>query len=278
MTQSSARSVGRSIFETLTRPEILVFRDLLRLIVEARQKGVRTLFCWVGSAYCVFMGRTRRADEAGGIYHALNRGNARAEIFHKPEDYDAFEQILAEGLQRYACRMLAYQLMPNHWHFVVQPTEDGGMSDLLRWVSLTHTMRLHAHYRTGGQGHIYQGRFKSFPVQDDEHFLLVCRYVERNALRAGLVRRAEDWRWGSLSRWHEESEREPRLLSPWPLARSARWAERVNKPLTAAELKTVRTSVNRGAPFGDETWVQGISRKLNLQSTLRPRGRPKKES
>ena len=244
----------------------------------ARQKGVRTLFCWVGSAYCVFMGRTRRADEAGGIYHALNRGNARAEIFHKPEDYDAFEQILAEGLQRYACRMLAYQLMPNHWHFVVQPTEDGGMSDLLRWVSLTHTMRLHAHYRTGGQGHIYQGRFKSFPVQDDEHFLLVCRYVERNALRAGLVRRAEDWRWGSLSRWHEESEREPRLLSPWPLARSARWAERVNKPLTAPELKTVRTSVNRGAPFGDETWVQGISRKLNLQSTLRPRGRPKKES
>jgi len=226
----------------------------------------------------VFMGRPRRADEAGGIYHALNRGNARAEIFHKPEDYDAFEQILAEGLQRYACRMLAYQLMPNHWHFVLQPTEDGGMSDFLRWVSLTHTMRLHAHYRTGGQGHIYQGRFKSFPVQDDEHFLLVCRYVERNALRAGLVRCAEDWRWGSLSRWHEESEREPRLLSPWPLARSARWAERVNKPLTAAELKTVRTSVNRGAPFGDETWVQGISRKLNLQSTLRPRGRPKKES
>ena len=79
--------------------------------------------------------------------------------------------------------------MPNHWHFVLQPTEDGGMSNFLRWVSLTHTMRLHAHYRTGGQGHVYQGRFKSFPIQDDDHFLLVCRYVERNALRAGLVRR-----------------------------------------------------------------------------------------
>ena len=79
----------------------------------------------------------------------MNRGNARSAIFHKPEDYEALEQILAEGLTRYACRILAYELMPNHWHFVLQPTEDGGMSNFLRWVSLTHTMRLHDHYRTG---------------------------------------------------------------------------------------------------------------------------------
>jgi putative transposase len=157
----------------------------------------------------------------------LNRDNARSTVFHKPEDYEALEQILAEGLTRYACRILAYQLMP---------------------------------------------------IQDDDHFLLVCRYVERNALRAGLVRRAEDWRWGSLSRWLEEPEREPRLLSAWPIARSPRWTERVNRPLTAAELKAVRNSVNRRSPFGDENWVQAIARRLNLQSTLRPRGRPQKES
>ena len=115
-------------------------------------------------------------------------------------------------------------------------------------------------------------------MREDEHLLSVCRYFERNALRAGLVKRAEDWRWGSLSRWLDDVERDPRLLSPWPIARSARWAERVNQALTAAELKAVRTSVNRGAPFGDETWVQKISQELNLQSTIRPRGRPKKES
>jgi putative transposase len=137
-------------------------------------------------------------------------------MFHKPEDDDAFEQILAEGREWYACRMLAYQFMPNHWHFVLQPTEDGGMSNFLRWVLLTHTMRLHTQYGTGGQGDVYQGRLKRFPIQDDEPFLLVCRYVERNALRAGLVRRAEDGTWGSLNRWLEEPEREPRLLSAWP--------------------------------------------------------------
>ncbi len=104
--------------------------------------------------------------------------------------------------------------MPNHWHFVLRATEDGGMSDFLRWVSLTHTMRLHAHYHTTGEKHIYQGRFKSFPVQDDAHFLTVCRYVERNALRAGLVARAEDWKWGSLSRWLCQPEPDPKLLSP----------------------------------------------------------------
>jgi putative transposase len=199
-------------------------------------------------------------------------------MFHKPEDDDAFEQILAEGREPYACRMRAYQFRPDHWHFVLQPTEDGGMSNFLRWVSLAHTMLWHAHYGTGGQGDVYQGRLKSFPVRDDEQFLTVYRYVERNALRAGLVRRAEDGTWGSLNRWLEEPEREPRLRSAWPIARSPRWAERVNKPLTAAELTAVRTRVNRGSPFGDGNGVQAISRHLNLQSPLRPRGRPKKES
>jgi putative transposase len=129
------------------------------------------------------------------------------------------------------------------------------MSNFLRWVSLTHTMRLHAHDGTGGQGQVDQGRLKSFPVQDDEHFLLICQDVERNVLQAGLVRRAEDGTWGSLNRWREEPEWEPRLLSAWPIARSPRWAERVNKPLTAAELKAVRNSVNWGSPFGDGNGV-----------------------
>ncbi|QEG41601.1 transposase [Roseimaritima ulvae] len=140
------------------------------------------------------MPRPKRADEANGIYHALNRGNARRTIFEKPEDYDAFERILAEGLQRYPCQILSYQLMPNHWHFVLQPLEDGAMSNFLWWVTLTHTQRYHAHYGTAGEGHVYQGRFKSFPIQDDGHFFVVSRYVERNALRAGLVDRAEAWK------------------------------------------------------------------------------------
>ncbi len=220
------------------------------------------------------MPRPLRVDEAGGLYHALNRGNAREDIFRKDADYEAFERILADGLAKYPVKLFAYQLMPNHWHLVLRPSQDGAMSQFLRWVTVTHTMRYHAHYRTSGHGHVYQGRFKSFPIQADEHFLTVCRYVERNALRAKLVRQSEKWRWGSLWRWLQKPEPDPMLLSKWPVARPPRWVARVNEPLTEQELESARRSVNRGSPFGASRWVESTARKLGLASTLRPRGRP----
>jgi putative transposase len=221
------------------------------------------------------MPRPKRADEANGLYHALNRGNAKTKLFKKADDYHAFERILAEAQTRYPCQILAYQLMSNHWHLVLKPTEDGGMSNFLRWVTLTHTQRHHAHHGTSGQGHLYQGRFKSFPIQSDEHFFVVARYVERNAVRASLVDRAQDWRWGSLYRWLAQPEPDPKLLSPWPLPRLPNWVNRVNEPLSEKEIAAVRWSLKRGSPFGDETWVKSAARRLDLESTLRPRGRPR---
>jgi len=223
------------------------------------------------------MARPPRADEAGGLYHALNRANLRATIFHKEEDYAAFERILAEGLELYEIELLSYQLMPNHWHLVLRPLVDGEMGRFAGWVAGTHTMRYHAHYHTSGQGHLYQGRYKSFPIQDDDHFLVVCRYVERNALRAGLVKRAEDWRWGSLWRWRQRPEPDPKLLSPWPIPRQPNWVQRVNEALTEKELQAVRRCAQRGAPLGDKGWEESIARRLGLESTLRARGRPRKQ-
>jgi putative transposase len=220
------------------------------------------------------MPRPTRADEAGGIYHALNRGNARSTIFHKDEDYVAFERIISEGLERYDVELFAYQLMPNHWHLVLRPVEDGAMSQIMRWITATHTMRYHAHYHSSGEGHVYQGRFKSFPIQDDDHFLTVCRYVERNALRAKLVNKAEKWRWGSLFRWLQKPEPDPRLLSPWPIRRSPGWAEHVNRALTEAELEALRKSTQRSSPFGEPDWIGKTAKRLGLESTLRQRGRP----
>ena len=220
------------------------------------------------------MPRTPRADEAGGLYHALNRGNSRAAIFRKEADYEAFERILSEGLARYPVQLFCYQLMPNHWHLVLRPTQDGEMSQFLRWVTATHTMRYHAHYHTSGTGHVYQGRFKSFPIQDDAHFLTVCRYVERNALRAELTARAEDWRWGSLWRWQQSVEPVPALLSPWPIPRSPHWLARVNEPLTDRELIALRRSAQRGSPFGDSAWIESTAQRLGLAPTINPRGRP----
>ncbi len=220
------------------------------------------------------MPRPPRADFAGGIYHVLNRGNGRMTIFRKVKDYETFEKVLDEGLQKYPVDLISYQLMPNHWHIVVSPREDGAMSKLMYWVSMTHTARHHAHYRSVGQGHLYQGRFKSFPIQNDAHFLVVCRYVERNALAAGLVNAAEDWRFGSLYNWRGGNCGV--TLAPWPIPRLPNWVDRVNKPLSEKEESQLKRAIQRSQPFGDEHWVKSTAKKYDLESTLRNRGRPRK--
>jgi putative transposase len=166
--------------------------------------------------------------------------------------------------------------MPNHWHLLLWPREDGLLSRFMNWLTLTHTQRWHAHRQNAGSGHLYQGRFKSFVVAEDDHFLTVCRYVERNALRAGLVSRAEQWRWGSLWRRQSGSAEQVRLLGSWPVPSPAAWVKEVNRPQTEAELEAVRQSVRRGRPFGSEAWVAKTASRLGLETTLRPRGRPRK--
>ncbi|MFC1759026.1 transposase [Planctomycetota bacterium] len=219
------------------------------------------------------MGRAPRADEAGGIYHALNRGNALHDIFFNESDFEAFERLVAEGLEKFPVNLIAYQWMSNHWHMVLSPREDGGMSAFIGWVTLTHTQRYHAHHGTAGSGHVYQGRYKSFPIQDDDHFYTVCRYVERNALTANLVKRAENYRWGSLSNWlGGDSVIE---TAKWPIRRLPNWTERVNKALTKKELDSLRHSVKRSVPYGDEGWTKATVKRLGLESTTRPRGRPR---
>jgi putative transposase len=211
------------------------------------------------------------------VYHVLNRAVARLPLFRKEADYAAFERVLLEAQQRTPTRILAWCILRNHWHFVIQPRKDGELTAFLRWLSHTHAMRWHVAHKTVGCGHLYQGRFKSFPVQTDEHFLTVCRYVERNALTARIVRRAEDWRWGSLwVRRHGPPELKA-LLSDWPVTRPRHWVKLVNEPMTAKELDAVRTSIVRSRPFGGPAWQQKTARRLGLMHTIRSEGRPKKQ-
>jgi putative transposase len=220
------------------------------------------------------MGRPLRTAKGGVIYHVLNRANARAPFFERKSDYQAFERILHQAVERYEMRLLAYCLMPNHWHQVVWPKRDGDLSRFVGWVALTHTQRWHANRGTVGTGHVYQGRFKSFPMQGDEHFLTVCRYVERNPLRAGFVSRAEQWRWGSLWRYVRGTLREKAWMSEWPIPRIRSWIEYVNAPQSETEVTAIRRCIRRGRPHGDDRWMKETIDQFGLESTLRSRGRP----
>ena len=224
------------------------------------------------------MPRRARSIRGGLVYHVLNRANARATLFLKEDDYLAFERILDDAFRRVPLRILGYCVMPNHWHMVVWPREgqDHEVSEFLRWLTVTHAQRLHAHHDTSGSGHVYQGRFKSFPVESDEHLYTVLRYVERNPLRANLVARAQDWRWSSLGRYKEGDDKARSMLCVWPIPRPRDWTSRVNRADGSKELQAIRRSVQRGQPYGSEVWCERIVERLGLESTIRPRGRPRK--
>jgi putative transposase len=219
------------------------------------------------------MPRAPRAFVGGICYHVMNRGNGRRALFHKDGDYQAFLKAIGHACIEIPTPVLGFCLMPNHFHLVVWPKKDEDLSRWMHWVLNTHVRRYHQHYQSSG--HIWQGRFRAFPIQEDEHLLTVLRYVERNPVRAKLARRAEQWHWSSARFWQDETER-PSYLTAGPVRRPRHWVDWVNQALTVEELEAVRRCVNRGAPFGSAGWVKKTSERLGLQSTLRPRGRPRK--
>jgi putative transposase len=214
------------------------------------------------------MPRTARASAAAYCYHALNRGNAYATVFHKDRDYEAFLEMMAEAAIRVPMRVVAYCLMPNHFHLALWPQGDGDLSRWMHWLLTTHVRRYRRHYHRGG--HVWQGRFRAFPIQDDDHLRVVLRDIERNALRAGLVERAEFWPWSILSR----PEQSP-VLDPGPAPRGADWVASVNAPMTEAETAATRESIRRDRPLETESWVRTTAGMLGLESSLREPGRPR---
>ena len=222
------------------------------------------------------MPRIERVNAGGYIYHAFNRANARVQIFNIDADYRAFEEILKEGVDKFSMRLLAYCLMPNHWHLVLYPHNDEDLSTFMGWITNTHTRRWHTREGTIGEGHLYQGRYKSFLCQNDAHFLTLVRYVERNAKKANLVQRAEKWRWSSVWRREYGTDDEKKLPSKWPVPIPQRYLSWLHEPQTIAEEESLGQSEKRSAPFGSDHWVDSMVTKFDIEQTRRPRGRPKK--
>jgi putative transposase len=202
----------------------------------------------------------------------INRGNDRQKVFRKQADYQSFTDMMAEAVERLPMRVLSWSLMPNHFHMVLWPFNDGELSRWMQWLMTCHVRRYHRHYQSSG--HVWQGRFKAFAIQEDGHYLTVLRYVEMNPLRAGLVERAEQWPWSSL---YALKRTEHPLLSPGPLERPKNWLELVNHGQTDDELGQIRNCTQRQSPMGEKIWVKRMATKLGLQSSISPRGRPRKQ-
>ena len=219
------------------------------------------------------MPRLARGLVDGFTYHILNRGNGGEKVFHKDQDYSIFADIVAEAKARYSIKIFAYCLMPNHFHIIGMPLQAEELSKWMQWLMTSHVRRYHRHY--GTSGHVWQGRFKSFLIQEDAHLLTVLRYVEANPVRASLVSSAKEWPWSSHK---ERTGEKPRLLiDKIPVELPKDWGVYVDAALTKRELEILRKSVNRQSPYGTKDWQTKVSRELGLESTLRPRGRPRKK-
>lgn len=203
----------------------------------------------------------------------LNRGNGRSTVFRKDSDYAAFLKLIVQSSERLAMPLLAYCLMPNHFHLVLRPREDGELSRWMQWLMTSHVRRYHRHYQ--GSGHVWQGRFRSFPIQKDEHLLAVVRYVEMNPIRAKslAVTRVDQWPWSSAGTAPHEVEKPALTLNAiFPDARRC-----LPRTLSVEQTDSIRASIARGSPFGEENWRKKTAGTLGLESTLRPRGRPRKD-
>jgi putative transposase len=221
------------------------------------------------------MPRINRVDVEGEVYHVLNRANARVQIFDNKKDYQQFEEILEEAVERFEMRLLAYCIMPNHWHLVLYPKIDGDLQLFMSWLTNTHTRRWHVAKDTVGQGHLYQGRYKSFIIEKDQHLLTVLRYVERNARRANLVKRAEQWQWSSVWRREQGNAKQQKILASWPTARPTDYLPLLNNPITTAEEEALERSEEKSIPYGKDSWIDTTVKKYGIEQVLKRVGRPR---
>ncbi|HZW33973.1 MAG TPA: transposase [Isosphaeraceae bacterium] len=214
------------------------------------------------------------------VYHVINRGNNRAPVFHDDEDYAAFLRAIGDLKQRRPFAFYGYCLMPNHIHLLIRPLETP-ISRLMQSLLVSHTQRYHRRHQSGG--HVWQGRFKSPVIQDDDHLLTVLRYIEANPLRARMVAAAGEYRWSSFAA-HGLGHLDPLLdsiaeyeaLAKTPRTRRRRWSAFVHQTPSDEELAAIRRSCSSGLPFGASPWVEDLSTRLGLDLTIRPRGRPRK--
>jgi putative transposase len=220
------------------------------------------------------MPRTARVAPGGLIYHVLNRGVGKLQLFRSTKDHQAFQRCLRLTQDAVPMRVLSYCVMPTHWHLILWPGNDGDLARFMLRLTIRHVRRWLIHRQQVGTGHVYQGRYKSFAIQDDAHLSTVCRYVERNPVRANLVKSARQWHSSSAGQSHLPADQQL-VLNDLARARRRDWNDWIDQPQTPAEEAALQTAIAQNRPFGSNNWLDALKKDLAWREPLK-RGRPRK--
>lgn len=210
------------------------------------------------------MPRIARGLAGGEIYHIINRGNRRTEVFHNTQDYEKFIELMHEAKKMTNIKLYSFVLMPNHFHFIVEPNEAEDLSKYMQWLLTSYVRYYNKTYKTSG--HLWQGRYKSFIVQKDNYLLTLLNYVEQNPIRAKL----KQWTYVSSNSKIND------FIDELPIKLPENWEEIKKDILKKKDKEKIDNSIQRQSPYGEDDWVHDIALKYDIVSTINPRGRPKK--
>lgn len=143
------------------------------------------------------MPRAPRLQDAGYVHHVISRGNDRQPLFKSSKDYQRYLFHLDESRKKYPIKIYNYVLMENHIHLLVEPKADGSLSKVMEDTSKAYAKYFNKKY--GRVGHVFQGRFKSFLVQQERYFFACSRYIDLNPVKAGVVSEPKDYIWSGYS-------------------------------------------------------------------------------
>ncbi|AMV33830.1 hypothetical protein VN12_17005 [Pirellula sp. SH-Sr6A] len=222
------------------------------------------------------MGRAPRASEGGFPYLTVCRGLDGLTIFPDDEAFQAFTSILQESLERCEPRLLAYALLPDQWLALVVPRKDGDLSKWIGWITSVHAMRNRHLTPDAPSRGIYERRYRSFPVQDNERILDAILYIESLPLRLGITSDPTAYHYTSMHPRASADSKTSNWISPPPVHLPASWESQLREGLDNEKLAAIQKCIKRGAPYGDPVWVERMAKRFRLESTLRPRGRPRK--
>jgi putative transposase len=220
------------------------------------------------------MPRSSRVVIPGVAHHVTQRGNRRMQTFFCDADYDAYRTWVAEGCKAAGVDILSYCLMPNHVHFIVVPSHADALRFALAGAHRRYTCMINQRQRW--QGHLWQERFHSFPM-DDDHLLAAVRYVELNPVRAKLVTTPDEWKWSSaVARIQGRSDGVVQLRLSEPLNKIACWSRYLSTPPDGETGGTIGRHSQSGKPLGSEPFIARLEGQTGRTLKAKPRGRPAK--